>query len=289
MTNTQDFYHDFIEHFAAVGKEREDIKAAYIIGSRARKKHPADQWSDLDVLLYTDTPEYYLNTSEFLQQFGEIWSSFATKTLGNDMERLTLFDGGYQVDLVTKSAQEYEKELASGTVPWLFKRGACLILDNTGEAAKLLPQEDVLPEKLPLNEATFSEVNQMFWFVTMYISKQLLREESWAAKARDMDYKNIILQMIEWYELSVHGEEYDTWHGGRFIHDWAEPDVYEALFDIFGHFDLADSWTALEKSIKLFSDLTEKIKAKNGFTIADDLSRNVTQWIADKNDSFSLK
>lgn len=31
----------------------EDIKAAFIVGSRARKDHPADEWSDMDILKKT--------------------------------------------------------------------------------------------------------------------------------------------------------------------------------------------------------------------------------------------
>nr|WP_321383860.1 aminoglycoside 6-adenylyltransferase [uncultured Enterococcus sp.] len=159
----QDFYIEFVEQFAVTGQKRKDIKAAYIIGSQARKKHPADEWSDLDILMYSDTPDYYLKSNEYLTQFGEIWSSFTTKTLGGDSERLTLFAGGYQVDLVVKDSKEYEGYIASGRIPWLFKRGAKLILAHDKRAEQLLPTQEVLPEKLPLNEATLNEVNQMFW------------------------------------------------------------------------------------------------------------------------------
>ncbi|MHC5217680.1 aminoglycoside 6-adenylyltransferase [Enterococcus sp. LJL128] len=281
MKNSQTFFEQLIAEFATVGKQREDIKAAYIIGSRARKKCPADQWSDLDILIYTDEPHYYLESSEFIAQFGNIWSSFPTKTLGNDPERLTLFEGGHQVDLVVKTGEEYQKQLASGETPWLFKRGVQLILDNQGQAAELLPKKTVIPEKMPLNEPAFTQVNQMFWFVTMYISKQLLREDLWSAKAREMDYKNILLQMIEWYEQSLHGIEYDTWHGGRFISEWAEPEVYEALFDIFGGFDLESSWQALIHSVDLFAQLAEKTAELNHFTYDKALQENIKLWLSE--------
>ncbi|MBL1224541.1 aminoglycoside 6-adenylyltransferase [Enterococcus sp. BWR-S5] len=282
----QDFYTEFVEQFAVVGQKRKDIKAAYIIGSRARKKHPADEWSDLDILMYSDTPDYYLKSNEYLTQFGEIWSSFTTKTLGGDSERLTLFAGGYQVDLVVKDSKEYEGYIASGEIPWLFKRGAKLILAHDKRAEQLLPTQEVLPEKLPLNEATLNEVNQMFWFMTMYISKQLLREENWSAKARDMDYKNILLQLIEWYEQCLHGADYDTWHGGRFLKKWAEPDIYAELFDVFGHFELADSWKALEHSIKLFVQLINSVQTIANIDVENGLQENVIHWIKSKNNHF---
>lgn len=279
MSIEKNFYDIFIEQFKSTAKNRKDIKAAFVIGSRARKQNPADQWSDLDILIYTDTPQYYLEAADFIADFGVIWSSFATKTLGNDHERLTLFEGGYQVDLVVKTSEEYEKQIASAQAPWLFKRGVQLLTDNSGDAQKLLPIKEVLPEKMPLTEATFNQVNQMFWFVTLYISKQLIRGENWAVKAREMDHRNLLLQMVEWYEQSLHGPNYDTWHGGKFIQTWAEEEIYQALFGIFGNFDIASNWQALEQSTRLFSELATKIQTMQNFTLQDDLGQNVLTWI----------
>ncbi|MEO1768939.1 aminoglycoside 6-adenylyltransferase [Enterococcus sp. 665A] len=276
------FYDQFIKRFAAVGKERSDLKAAYVIGSRARKEYPADQWSDLDILLYTDQPEYYLEAADFVSSFGTIWSSFSTKTLGNDAERLILFEGGYQVDLVVKTAVEFERYITEGKVPWLFKRGTQIIVDNTGTAAKLLPEKTVLPEKQPLNQQNFDQVNQMFWFVTMYIAKQLLRKENWSAKVREMEYKMILLQVIEWYEQSLHGLEYDTWHGGRFLEKWVEPDLYQAIAGTYGNFELASLWQALIESMELFTQLTQAISAREQLTLDSNLGENITNWINGK-------
>lgn len=276
------FYEEFVEQFKTVGRNQRDLKAAYIIGSRARKKHPADQWSDLDILLYTDDPAYYLESPDFVSPFGTIWSSFATETLGSDAERLTLFDGGYQVDLVVKTSAEFERYAALEKVPGLFKRGAQLIVDNTGTATKLLPKEDVLPKRMPLNQDTFDEANQMFWFVTLYIAKQILRKENWSAKVREMEYKMILLQMIEWYEQSLHGLEYDTWHGGRFIEQWAEPAIYQNLAGTFGNFELENLWQALEESMRLFTQLTLAISEREQLILNTNLGENVTQWISEK-------
>jgi aminoglycoside 6-adenylyltransferase len=42
-----------------VGQE-DNVRAAMVIGSRARTDHPADAWSDLDVLLFVRDPEPYV-------------------------------------------------------------------------------------------------------------------------------------------------------------------------------------------------------------------------------------
>ncbi len=45
-------YADLIERFTRWAEAEEDVRAALILGSRARKDHPADEWSDLDVLVH---------------------------------------------------------------------------------------------------------------------------------------------------------------------------------------------------------------------------------------------
>lgn len=44
-------YNRLIENLVSWAQAQDDIRAAILIGSRARSDHPADEWSDLDVLL----------------------------------------------------------------------------------------------------------------------------------------------------------------------------------------------------------------------------------------------
>lgn len=45
-------YEIIIERVISWAKDREDIKAIVIIGSRARDNVPADKWSDLDLVIF---------------------------------------------------------------------------------------------------------------------------------------------------------------------------------------------------------------------------------------------
>ncbi len=49
---------------------RPDIRAAIVIGSRARVERPADEWSDLDIIVFTTAPEYYLSKVDWLENIG---------------------------------------------------------------------------------------------------------------------------------------------------------------------------------------------------------------------------
>ena len=50
-----------------------DIKALALIGSGARIDHPADEWSDIDLILVTTKPDFYLKSSGWLNTIGELW------------------------------------------------------------------------------------------------------------------------------------------------------------------------------------------------------------------------
>lgn len=46
MMKSEDFYKNFERDFTSWAKSTDDIRAAFIVGSRARVDHPADEWAD---------------------------------------------------------------------------------------------------------------------------------------------------------------------------------------------------------------------------------------------------
>ncbi|MGX7301406.1 aminoglycoside 6-adenylyltransferase [Enterococcus gilvus] len=53
--------------------------------------------------------------------------------------------------------------------------------------------------------------------MAIYLAKQIFRNELWTANLRDAECKQLLLQTLEWYKKMSHGEDYETWHAGRFI------------------------------------------------------------------------
>ena len=52
-------YERLIERFVQWAQTDDNIRAAIVIGSRARVDHPADEWSDLDILILANDPAPY--------------------------------------------------------------------------------------------------------------------------------------------------------------------------------------------------------------------------------------
>ncbi len=279
MSKLNIFYDNIERDFISWAQTVEDIRAAFIVGSRARNDHPADEWSDLDIIFFTSRQNYYLSNNEWLKNFGDIWTSFVSQTAGGDLECLTLFDGGWQVDFVIKPIDNLKQIVENKIVPNNFYRGVKVIIDKDHVAKNIMPQYTKAPQEIALSEGMFIQTINMFWFVALYTAKQILRNELWVVKVRDSNMKELLLQMIEWHEKVVNGNEYDTWHAGRFLCEWASEETQVELQSSFGHFDRSDSWKAVMATITLFKRLSHDISQRMNFPYSYDLENNIFNWI----------
>lgn len=276
------FYEEFEKRLTNYAALREDIRAVAVIGSRARLEHPADLWSDMDIIIYSKTLEYYLGHPDWISELGEVLCSFQFQSAGNDRERLTLFEGGWQVDFVIHTYEELCRYSSESITPKNFYRGVKILIDKDRLCESLLPDHFQPPKGLLLSEQYFYQIANMFWFSSLYIGKQLMRGEVWGALMRDHDSKGLLLQMIEWTEKLRHGETYDTWHGGRFLYLWSSPEIQEALSRTFGRYDRKDAWNALSESAKLFLSLSKEVSEKMHYSRPEKLERFVLSWVEEK-------
>lgn len=273
------FYNELERAFVSWAQSIEDIRSAFIIGSRARIDHPADEWSDMDIIFFTSRQNYYLSDNKWLNNFGNIRISFETKTAGGDYEYLTLFDGGRQADFIIHSTDTLKHLVDNKIVPDNFLRGVKVIIDKDGIADNIIPRKCKAPQSFILSEETFIRSLNMFWFIGLYIAKQILRNELWTVKVRDANMKELLLQMIEWHEKATHGSDYDTWHVGRFICEWASEETQTELRDSFGLFDSNDSRRALIRTIDLYKRLSHDVSRIMDFRYPYDLEENIYDWI----------
>lgn len=276
---SEEFYQQIEQRFIEWGQEQADVHVAYVAGSRAQLDHAADEYSDLDILLYVDDPRQYLNENNWIRNFGSLTTAIPFQNGGGGLEWLSLFEGGYQVDFVIDSLTVFQEQAAKGVPLDWFRRGSRILLDKTGTAQRLIPEQFEKMDSSPITAEGFAFTVNTFWFLAIYLAKQIVRNELWTAKLRDAECKQVLLQTIEWYEKMVHGESYDTWHAGRFISEWVDQDVFQQLNGVFGRFNAADSWRALQETITLYEDLSRKLAAHYDYSYPEELVSEVKQWI----------
>jgi aminoglycoside 6-adenylyltransferase len=221
IDQTTQAYEQLIQRFAKWAQTKQDIRAAFIIGSRARADHPADEWSDLDIVIAATDSQPYLSIASWVESIGKPWLTFIEPTAdGRGMERRVLFEGGLDVDFAFIPVNLIQQMAQAGIpsdVTDTLRCGVRVILDKDD----LLKQLQVAPvESPPLQlppQSEFLETINDFWYHAVWTAKHLRRGELWWAKAGCDNYmKRLLLRMIEWHARATRGPDYDTWLRGAF-------------------------------------------------------------------------
>ena len=70
-TQRDQLYKDLEEQFLIWANQNDDIRGAVVVGTRAQKEPPVDEWADLDIVIYTTNPDTLTDNPEWLTNFGK--------------------------------------------------------------------------------------------------------------------------------------------------------------------------------------------------------------------------
>jgi aminoglycoside 6-adenylyltransferase len=300
-------YERLTERFVKWAETQSDIRAAIVIGSRARVACPADEWSDLDIIVIVTEPERYLAQTDWLENIGNPRITFLEKTVtGDGTERRVLFAGGLDVDFAPISKKEVQQLTLllrlRKRFPWLFRllpravqrrvtrtmaefsdiarRGMRVLLDKDGITTYLPLATAEPPSTTPPTPNEFLELVNDFWYHAVWTAKKLRRGELWVAKGcNDFYMKRLLLQMIEWHARAINGWGYDTWHRGRFLEQWADPRVVRGLRHAFAQYDESQLWPALLATMELFRWIAIETAAQLDFPYPTLVDQQATELV----------
>ena len=249
-------YENILAGVTKLGKTIDQVKAGIIIGSRARIECPADEYSDIDIILLVDDIDFFIQTDEWLDGLGEYHISFSEYTVANGKERRVFFDNAMDVDFLFLKASDIDRIEKDENFKEIISRAYRVLFDKIS-FSNVLNRMALSPDPhLLLPESDFENIVGNFWFHSIWAAKKVLRGELWVAKSCVDGYmKNLLLQMIELYSHAVNSSNYDTWHCGRFIEQWAEPWIVEKFPDIYAGYSVNDTLRALSETMDLFRKL----------------------------------
>jgi aminoglycoside 6-adenylyltransferase len=241
-----------------------DVRAVIVIGSQARSDHPADEWSDIDVLVLTRNPEDLLEDTGWLEHIGRPRITFLEKRKhGDGMERRVLFQEGLDMDIVplpVELAMSVAAEGMPSEAEDIFRRGVKFVVDKDGFEAILSKVSSAQSPATPPTEPEYDQVVKDFWYHAVWGMKKFRRGELWTAKACcDVYMKRRLLEMIEWQARASRGWNYDTWHTGRFIEEWANPRALKELGSAFARYAEKEISQAYIATMDLFHWLATEV------------------------------
>jgi aminoglycoside 6-adenylyltransferase len=260
------------------------IRAAFVIGSRARVDHSADEWSDLDVIILAQDPAPYVSETGWLSNIWDPWLSFVEATPdGKEFERRVLFEPGLDVDFVPGPVAGFRRMLAEGFPPEeadMLGRGVRVLLDKDGLLETLSGAGIECPEPALPDETEFLNTVNDFWYHTVWTAKKLRRGELWWAKSCcDTYLKQILLRMLEWHARASSDQDVDTWMRGRFLEEWADRRAVQQLPEVFARYGQEDVWRALSATMDLFRRLAVETADSLGYRYPADGAERAAELV----------
>jgi aminoglycoside 6-adenylyltransferase len=265
-------------------REREDVRAAAIVGSQARTDLPADRWSDVDVPLFVDEPDRLAQDETWVEAFGTPVLTFLEPTaVGDRVERRVLYESGEDVDFPLVEASAWRLMTDSPELRAVLARGWRVLYDELGleDAARELPAP---PEPQPPDSAALHALASDFWYHALWTAKKLRRGEVFTAIGCLNGYLPWrLMTVVAWHARAL-DPSVDTWHNGRFVERWADPGVLASLENAFAHYDVRDVARALWETIDLFQGVSEEVERRLGLESGldtADLRRRVADVVPD--------
>lgn len=255
------------------------VQAALLFGSTERTDRPADEWSDLDVLIVADD-DGTIEDAVWPAQLGQVWISLVHDApIPGIRVRQVLYAPGHDVDWVPVTWAMLER-IPDEAWDDIAGAGARVIKDPSGRLAAAVARGRVGGQAAaPPTEAAFTWMVDDFLYQTVWAVKRLLRGELWRAKD-DVDHylKQHLLTMLAWHALAldpdamVHPE-------GRRLDRWADPTALGRLPDAFARYEVADVARAAGENLALFGDLAKVVARHHGWGYPADRELDIERWV----------
>jgi len=257
-------------------KSEDSVRGLIVEGSIAQDQ--GDNFSDVDISIFTKDIEPFTKDDSWISKIANVWVYSPDKYYFGDVlvpTRLVIYEDGIKVDYSLWNIDIIDDLNKSDC----FDTGYKILLDKDSLLATF--KEPSLKPKVPKKptEEEFIHAVNEFWFEAYHVAKYLEREDLWMAKSRDWSIKEFLLKMMEWYSLAKNNWNTDVKWLGKHIKNWLEPEIYNRLNNVFGHFDSEDSWKALITTIDLYKDVSKETAKLLGFTYPDDVDKKLTEFI----------
>ncbi len=265
--------HDLI---LSTARQDERIRAVTLNGSRANPNAGRDPFQDFDVVYFVTDPRPFHHAFDWIQRFGPVM----ILQLPDDMHEpprppeqgfayLMQFMDGNRIDLTITPLDRRDERLHDSLTR--------VLLDKDGLIPPLDPpsEKDYLPQ--PPTAKEFAERCNEFWWCCPYVAKGLWRGQiPYARFMLDSVVREELMKMLHWYVGVRTGFTENPGTFGKYLQDYLEPDLWEALLKTYADADPDHTWDALDATCDLFRQVARPVAAHFGFDYPDDYDRRVS-------------
>jgi len=273
-----------LEHtIAGWCRQRPDIRVVIVIGSRGRPDRTEDQYSDLDLILFSTNVDSYVSNRQWLRQFGDLWIATLNRIGPGDPEWMAFYYPGIKADFLLVSVtpeQPITGALQSLPYQQVLDRGFRLLYQAAADAGEHIdPSARKSPPPVPSEEQFSHELNAALFTAARFV-KFSLRGDTWRSQYTfDAELKSRLLPMIEWHAQLVCNPEADTWYEGRNMASWADRRVITAMDQLAIGPMPSHQREALESYLALLQLLASEIALQLGYNFPTAGQRSMVSWL----------
>jgi aminoglycoside 6-adenylyltransferase len=260
------------------------VRALLLESSRANEQATLDAFSDYDVLLVVSDVRLFVEDDAWLGDFGLPLVTFRdTKQVWGfeTYARLILYADYTKIDYLIWPVPLLQQMVERQALPDLLDWGYRALVDKDGLTAGLpaATRTAYIPPRP--TEREYHALVEGFWWETIYVAKNLWRDELLHAKYNlDVVMRHeLLLQMLEW-RVEV---EYDwAWKPGivgRGLKAQLAPETWSALEATWVGANLDENWDALFTMAALFRRVALKVGSALGYAYPHQLDQRVSAYL----------
>lgn len=270
-------------------EEEENVRAAFLIGSRGEFDRQPDRLSDYDVLLFVRDRSKYELDENWLTVFGTILVKFddGYELLGSRVvTRLVQYQDGVRIDFSIHDAGLLERITKEPKLPDMLDAGFRVLVDKDDWASRLPRATGEAYRGSPPTEASYQAVINEFWWEVIYVAKHLARGELLPAlySQECVIRFQCLVPMLEWYAQAVHDRENRVGPHGRGLVRELRPTEVDRLNRTFLGSSVEEGWVGLFETTEYFRAISITVAERLGFTVQDELPNGVESLLRNMRD-----
>lgn len=260
------------------------VRALILESSRAVEGAPLDAISDYDILLVLRDTQPFVDDEAWLRAYGEPLVMFRdTQTTWGitTYTRLVLYADGAKIDYILWPAALPRLVVAARKLPDVLDWGYRVLLDKDGLTAELpAPTRTAhIPARPTASE--YRALVEEFWWETIYVAKNLWRDEVLHAKYNlDVVLRHeLTLKMLEWRVEVDEGWDWKPGIVGRGLKGKLEPEIWAELEATWVGAGIEENWRALFAMAALFRRVAREVGQALGYDYPDAMDQGVTAYL----------
>jgi aminoglycoside 6-adenylyltransferase len=275
---------DVIDRVKAWAERHPAIRVLILESTRANPRASLDILSDYDFLLVVSDVDPFVNDVQWLSDFGVPLVRFGDQGPELGMEtcaRLVLYADGTKIDYIIWPVAMLERVLEQPKLPDVLDVGYQVLLDKDGLTQGLLPPTYTAHIPPKPTEPEFLALVEEFWWETIYVAKTLWRDELTQAKYSfdEVMKRQLLIKLLEWRVEIDHDWSLRPGILGKGLKKHLDPETWSAFAATYCGPDLEENWRALFATTDLFRSIAGEVAQALGYTYADDLDRDVTEYL----------